>query len=179
MAGQRYIEDDQSRPLASLITTHDAYLLPDGSEKWIATDPAWCRRCGAFVNVERLDDPDQLEAQARAFYDDNQRHPTPALFEVLGAETCQQINDTLLQKLLHEAAQWRAALATRTSPPRCLECGGDDYVAIAADSTWSEHPAEPGRRVRVRPQYVHLSMAVFGRLYDTEGRRITGRHASR
>jgi hypothetical protein len=179
MAGQRDIEDDQLRLLASLITTHDAYLLPDGSERWVATNPAWCPRCGAFVNVERLDDPDQLESQARAFYDDRQRRPMPALFEVLGAETCQQINDSVLRKLLHQAAQWRAALAIRTSPPRCLECGGTDHVAIAADCTWSEHPAERGRRVRVRPQHVHLSMAVCGRLYDTEGRRLAGRHASR
>ena len=179
MAGRRDIEDDQLRPLVSLITTHDAYLLPDGSEKWLATRPAWCRRCIAFVNVESLEDPDELEGRARAFCDDNQRHPSPALFEVLGAEACRQINDSLLQKLLHEAAQWRAALATRTSPPRCLECGGTDHVAIAADSTWCEHPAERGRRVRVRPQYVHLSMAAFGRLYDTEGRQIPGRYASR
>src|SRR5687767_8799383 len=67
MAFIHEIEDDVGRRLATLVTTHDAYLLPDGSERFVGTAPAWCRRCGQFVTVEKLEGPEELERQAREF----------------------------------------------------------------------------------------------------------------
>ena len=63
----------------------------------------------------------------------------------------------------------RLAMSERTSPPRCLECGGTDHAAIPLNFTWVEHPAESGRRVRVKPGFAHVQMRKGGRLYDTEG----------
>ena len=171
------IENDASVVLARLRRAHDCYLLPDGSQDFISVVPAWCRHCGRFVAAEELRTPEEIEQHAREFYEHRERHPLlpPDIFP---ADTSHQINLSGLQRSLRLAAQWRVVLASRKSPPRCLECGGSDYIVLPEAGTWAPHPGgEPGL-VRVRDSYIHASMAVEGRLYDTEGRRMEGRTAS-
>jgi hypothetical protein len=169
------IEDESSTLLAELVTTHDCYELPDRSQCFISTDAAWCHRCGQFTLVEKIVAPDEMEASAREFYEHRERNPLlpPDMFPT---DQTHGVNLSVLNGLLHVAAQWRLALATRTSPPRCLECGGVEFVALPETDDWSVHPADPAKRVRGRIN-CHASMCEPGRLYDTEGRRIPGRLA--
>jgi hypothetical protein len=170
------IEDESSTVLAELVTAHDCYLLPDGTQGFIHTAAAWCHGCGQFTLVEKIVQPDEMEAHAREFYEHRERHPLlpPDIFP---ADRDHQVNLSVLNGGLHEAAQWRLALETRTSPPRCLECGGVEFVSLSETQDWSVHPADPTKRVRERTT-CHASMCEPGRLYDTEGRRITGRLSS-
>jgi hypothetical protein len=170
------IEDESSTVLAELVTTHDCYELPDQSKCFVHTIAAWCHGCGRFTLVEKLVSPEELEASAREFYEHRERHPLLPR-DIFPAERDHQVNLSVLNGLLHEAAQWRLALATRKSPPRCLECGGTNFVPLPETEDWSVHPADPTERVRERTT-CHASMCEPGRLYDAEGRRIAGRQAS-
>lgn len=176
MAFIHTVEDDSSTVLAELVTTHDCYLLPDGTQDFIRGTAAWCRQCGAFTLVEKIVPPEEMEAHARQFYEDRERDPSlPA--DIFPPDKAHQINLNLLNDGLHDAAQWRLVLATRKSPPRCLECGGVEFVVLPEPGVWMPHPADPAKRVRVQDNYCHASMCETGRLYDTEGRRLEGRFA--
>ena len=176
MAFIQVIENESSMVLAELVTTHDCYQLPDGSQCFILASPAWCHGCGQFTLVEKIVPPEELEASAREYYEVRERRPLLGS-DTFPADQAHEINLSVLNGLLHEAAQWRLALATRKSPPQCLECGGVEFVLLPETDDWAAHPAEPGRRVRARTT-CHASMCERGRLYDTEGRRIAGRQAS-
>ena len=177
MAFLTIIEDGAARELAELVTTHDRYELPDGSQAFVHADPAWCPCCGRFTLVESLPPPEELERVAREFHE--LRGDKPWLPpDLCPAEQWAEMGRELLAEGLHRADQWRQALTVRRSPARCLECGGTEFVKIP-EKGWLDHPAAPGTRIRVRPSIIHASMGSFGRLYDTEGRRIEGRWASR
>lgn len=173
MAWLEKVEDDAGNHLATLATAHDKYQLPDRSEMFIDTEPAWCRGCRRFVLVEKLTSPDELDANARAFAADRRKHPMKFL--------PQQMQADITQKLLDEGVahvkQWRAALSVRVSPPRCLECGGTIHVRLPSNHQWLSDPDIPHPCVRVAEGMSHASMCESGRLYDTEGRRIPGRFA--
>jgi hypothetical protein len=141
------IEDDQNRVLAELISTFHQYQFADGSSMYIQTVPAWCRGCQGFVMAEKLADPSEMESQAREFCAAQENSPLmpPEIFSV---EKQREMNRELFATFLREAQQWRAALVLRTSPPRCLECGGTDFTTIPDDKTWVPHPGIPGRQVR-------------------------------
>ena len=165
MAFLSEVEDDSSRILATLVSTHDRYVLPDGTEMLIGADEAWCRHCHDFVLVERLENPEVLEARARSFHS---RKP-PSFAALLPELDWKAIADRRLKEDLHEAEQWRIALASRRSPPRCLQCTGTDFIVLPPDGAWIDHPAGLPARVRVRPAYMHMSMCASGSRYDTEG----------
>lgn len=171
------IEDDHSIVLAEVLTAHDCYRLPDGTQDFISVVPAWCRECRRFVAVERLQNPEKMETHAREFFEDRERRPLlpPDIFP---AEEGHAINLSMLRRGLHDAAQWRVALTSRQSPPRCLECGGTDHVVLPEAGTWTAHPGGAAGLVRVRDGCIHASMCEPGRLYDTEGRRLAGQSAS-
>jgi len=160
MAFLSHIEDESGRVLAELITTHNRYVLPDGTETFVTTDKAWCRHCNEFVLVERLETPEALEKQARDFH--AMRKSSPAFLDV-------EIADRLLENSLHRAQQWRIALASRRSPPRCLQCAGTDFVVLPPDENWVEHPGGLPIRVRARLAHMHMSMCESGSRYDTAG----------
>jgi hypothetical protein len=48
------IEDGDRNTIVDLYTTHDVYLLPDGSEMFIRSEAAWCRSCARFTLAERF-----------------------------------------------------------------------------------------------------------------------------
>ena len=176
MAFITVIEDDRQREIARLVTTHEKYVLPDGTESFIHADPAWCRCCGKFSLVEALRSPEEMERSAREFHAHRMASPLlpPDLFP---PERSAEMARSLLAKFLHEAEQWRRALVVRQSAPRCLECGGTEFVKVPSEG-WLQHPAVPDTRVRVQPNYIHASMCSMGRLYDTEGRRLQDRYAA-
>jgi hypothetical protein len=168
MAFIEVVEDERSTVLAELVTTHDCYLLPDGAEAFIGTAAAWCHDCRNFVLVERLRSAEELEATAREYFGPSGRYPVRRAERAL-----------LLDKFLHEAAQWGIALKTRKSPSRCLECGSTRHVLLPPKGDWADHPGGVPARVRARDAMMHARMAEWGRLYDTEGLRLLGRFASR
>ena len=175
MAFLTRITDDTGQKVATLTSVRHCYLLPDGTQMWIPVIPAWCRGCGAFTMVERLEDPAKIEAAAHDFFRQRQSHP---LLPLQTPEFAEAVNRNVLERSLHDAQQWRLALRDRRSPPRCLICGGIEYTTIPDDGGWCPHPADPARRVRAEC-FAHASTEGFGNLYDTEGRRIPGRLASR
>jgi hypothetical protein len=175
MACLMTLEDDQGHELVTLATARDKYLLPDGSQMFVDDVPAWCRQCGTFIRAEKFSTPEELERKAREWFDTHANRPGIP-YEFLSKEKQDASNLELLNQGLNEAVQWRKALATRTSPPRCLKCGGIDFVAFPTDGTWTTHPGEPGRKVRVAGISL-ATMAGYGNLYDTNGRRIPDRHA--
>src|SRR4051812_764263 len=107
------IEDGSGRILRELYVAHDRYLFADGTDGFISSIAAWCRRCQDFVLVENLSmsGPDALEKYARKRFEEN-----PLRF----ADSHEQraIPQRQLDALLHPARQLRAALAARQSPPR-------------------------------------------------------------
>lgn len=171
MAYVDVVEDERGAVVAELYTTHDKYVLPDGSEMFISTGVAYCRSCARFTLVERFVSPDELEASALRWNakDRGALQPRADAFRDLhGATRAKVLADQLAQ-----AVQWRRALRTRRSGPRCLECGGPDYQVIPADADGVRVRELPHGRVRVREAVCHASMVYAGRRYDTEGRRIT------
>jgi hypothetical protein len=165
------IENDLDEVVAELITTHDKYQLPDGSEMFIDTIPAWCVQCATFTLVESLQPPEEMEKSAQAFF--SERISKPLLpHRILSNSRQTESMQKLLEQTLHAASQWRMALSSRLSPPRCLECAGPEYFAVPTDGSWMSHPGLRGYKIRIPFNYHHASMASTGRLYDTEGWRI-------
>jgi hypothetical protein len=169
------IEDDLGQVLARLATQSE-YLLPNGSRMSVSTTPAWCRGCKKFVLAEKLQKPEEMEAGARQFFHDK---PTGRLpYDVVPKAIQDADDEKLLKKFLREAEQWRLALKRRTSPPRCLNCGGCNFDRLPENDDWMPHPLEPGRRVRIGPDGSLVTLSGRGDLYDTEGKRISG-HVSK
>jgi hypothetical protein len=171
------IEDDGNYEIARLVSTHDKYLLPDGSQMFVPDTFAWCPACSAFVMVETLQPAEELENSARKFYEDNTKNPHLGL-KLLPGEMRNSIVQRGRDKSLRQASLWRVALQTRVSPARCLKCGGFRFSIIPADHSWTRNPALNARLVRVRKDIIHASMKESGGLYDMEGRRIVGQYAS-
>lgn len=169
------IEDDAGNELIRLVGNHDKYLLPDGTQMFVHATPAWCNRCNSFVMAELLEEPEKMEEHAHGFCDETIAHPGLP-FDVVSSERQEAMARNLLEKHLHIAAQWRLALTKRQSPPKCLECGGYDFIRLPENDNWAPHPDHPTRRVRIKERSL-ATMATAGGLYDTEGRRIAGRHA--
>jgi hypothetical protein len=168
MAYLTVIIDDRGRELARLVGTHDRYRFADGSTMFVHTRPAWCHDCRAFAMAEELISPDDLEAQARAFF--AMRTKNRLLPATIVTPTEQDaMHRKLLEKFLEEARQWRVALRDRVSPARCLECAGTNYVVVPSDESGIAYPADPHRTIRAECNS-HVSMASRGRLNDTEGR---------
>jgi hypothetical protein len=158
------------RRLAELVTTFHKYVLPDSTEMFVYTTPAWCRECGRFVLAEKLGDPDEMEASAREYYRRRGGDPGVALDE-LSQELEKSVYASVYVKFMRDAAQWRTALESRASPPRCLTCGGSDFIAIPEGGSWFEHPDIPTGPVKASTT-CHACMGSSGERYDTEGRRI-------
>lgn len=168
MAYLTVIKDQSGCTLVTLAGVHDLYRFDDGSTMFVDTRAAWCRKCREFVLAENLKSPEEIEWGAREFA--AQRAKMYLLpFNIISQADQDRINLKLLEKSLDEARNWRAALQKRMSPPRCLECGGADFVTIVEDGTLMAHPGDASRRIRVEPDIIHASMASTGRVYDTEG----------
>jgi hypothetical protein len=108
------VRDDRGTVLAELVTIHDRYVLPDGSDMYVPTDVAWRRVCGAFTLVESLPSSGEMLRTAHEFH--RRTH-----------------SDPVLKYLLAEAKQWAKALSVRVSLPRCLSCGGSKFVTLPDD----------------------------------------------
>lgn len=167
------IEDDCDNEIAETVTTHDKYVLPDGTHMTIWVVPMWCWQCRAFTAAESLESAEKMEEAARRFFEERQKkHLLP--FEFISREKQDEMGRNMLEKRLHEAAQWRIAFSERLSPARCLKCSSQDFVEMPADRTWMSHPGDASRKVRISTAIKHASMCKEGRLYDTEGWPIDG-----
>lgn len=173
MAFLTEIFDRAGRCVTTLVTTHDKYLLPDGSRMFVPATSAWCRACREFVLAETLQDPAEIEGAAHDYFR-KRSGATNAAPSLLPPEIESSVNQTAYLKLLNAAAQWRIALQSRTSPPRCLSCGGTDFIRVPEDGAWFDHPEIATGPVQARCDK-HASMMRAGHLYDTEGRRIDSR----
>lgn len=169
MAYVHEVKSEDGETLAELFSTHHCYELPDGTQMFIPTQTAWCHECKTFVLAESLTDPGEMEAAAREYHAKRIARPliSPKL---LGEMEQRAMYDDLVTNLLHQASQWRIALASRQSPARCLKCGLSNFAPLPDDGSWVTHPGDPGRG-RVRSVCTsHASMANRGSLYDAEGR---------
>ena len=117
------IEEGDQNTIIDLYTTHDAYLLPDGSEMFIRSEAAWCRSCARFTLVERLQQPEEMETRAREYARERLEHPRlTSKFHT--KEKQKELVMDGLKKSIRQARQWQLALLNRQSKPRCLECAG-------------------------------------------------------
>ena len=127
--------------------------------------------------AEELQQPEEIENRAREFCEDakNWQHLP---YDVVPKATQDAMYEKQLKESLREAAQWRLALKRRTSPPRCLDCGGFDFERLPENFGWMPHPLDPSRKVRIQPESGSL-VTLGGRnaVYDTEGNRISGHRA--
>jgi hypothetical protein len=155
------VEDENENILAELVTTHDKYALPGDVLTFITTTAAWCPSCEQFTLAETLLSAEEMKETARRFAERRPAEPQ-----------AEEWADRYLIERWLVATLWQEVLSRRQSPARCLECGGHDFVPLQWIRRWVDHPACPGKRVRVTPT-VHARMARDGRLYDTEGRRIS------
>src|SRR5258706_177890 len=172
MAYLTSIKDDRGRELAELVGTHDRYRFDDGSTMFVQCRPAWCNDCAEFAMTEELVSPDELESRAHEFA---ARRAANRLLPPIEANSNEQdaMIRELLEQFLEHARQWRAALRHRMSPPRCLECAGTSFVVVTYEEPGIPHPADPRRTIRAECN-AHALMKYPGRLYDTEGRRVSG-----
>jgi hypothetical protein len=180
MAWITVVEDQKGNILAELYTCHDKYLMTDSSQSYVHTAAAWCRTCRSFVLVESIPRPEKLEAKTRAWYEEQRSTSVRVAprFRILSEEQENAIDEKMLRDGLNEAEQWRAVLKTRVSLPRCLNCGESDFLLLPEGGQWLRDNSIQHGPVRVRPNTItHASMNRKGRLYDTEGRRISGRDA--
>jgi len=163
-------EDDTGTVVADVVTNIDKYLMPDGSQMVIEVVPAWCCTCRTIVVVESLQSPDEMERKVRETYGS---FPKSAMFppQVLASNVPPHVSRRML-----DAARWRIVWELRKSPPRCLECGGTDFLLILEASGWIRHPGDPQRKIHEKA-IGFVDMARAGRLYDIEGRLIPGRDA--
>jgi hypothetical protein len=160
------VEDESGQRLAGFAVLRDHYRFPDGSRVIIRTDVAWCRGCRDFALVERLLAADELADEAEEwFYLKYPEERTPYMQR--------SMREAMVAQQKTNVARYRALLdylPHRKSPPRCLTCGGTDFVRYAEPGgPWYEHPERPGRfRIVCNGHIDHTTFAY----YDPEGRRL-------
>ena len=158
------VQDEAGRRLAGFAVLRDHYVFPGGAKVIIRTDVAWCRGCRDFSLVEKLLTAEELGQEAEEwFYLKYPEERTPymqrAMREAMVAQKKGNVERyrELLDYLPH-----------RKSPPRCLACGGTDFVRFdeAAGEVWFDHPERPFRfRIVCNG---HIDHTICGS-YDPEG----------
>jgi len=150
------------KKLAGFAILAQSYQFPDGSPVTLRADVAWCRPCRRFTLAEHFVTRAEIE------------HEVSEFFRVMFArgEDTQFLRDALRQRTQRTVAErqpWFDYRPHRCSPPRCLECGGTDFVCFEDWDEWYDHPERP-------EQFRVLCTGhadVGGRtLFDPEGIRI-------
>jgi hypothetical protein len=168
------IEDESNRALAKLFTTHDAYLLPDGTQLGISSVPAWCHTCQEFTFTESLESAEEMADAARRFFKFRKFFHKQNR-SIFGYRPFYLADWKRLRAQLKKAKKWRVVLTKRKAPRRCLKCGKHDFTVVPRDGSWISHPANISQRIRLRDDYHHAELAdETGRLFDTEGVLISG-----
>lgn len=125
MFGGEYVCDRCKRPETVRFCTESYYQLDDGREIRVSDEPVWCYQCKCVRSAERLDDPDRLAVsldRLNASGITDEMRDAAELFE-------QSPEEVYTERIAYDAARlaWRRA---RRSPPRCLECGSTNFVAL-------------------------------------------------
>ena len=159
------VQDERGARLAGFAILRDQYRFPDGTHLTVRSDVGWCQDCKGFALVERIMTVGELEHEAEEYFyarypEERTPYMQPVMRQVLLARKQESVRDyqPLLDYLPH-----------RTSPPRCLECGGVRFVRFEEWSRWYEHAGAPGRfQVVCRG---HISVTTYSP-FDPEGRRL-------
>ena len=152
--------------LAGFCILRDRYRFPDNTETVIRADVAWCRTCGDFALAEHFSTVAELEHEAEEYFFSKypeERTPYMQLVMRQALEGQKHGHVQSYQPMLDY-------LRRRQSPPRCLGCGGIDFVRFTEWETWYEHPQNSSRfRITCRG---HID-STHHDLYDPEGVRMT------
>lgn len=112
------IRELTSNSLHQVVTfSHHQYILSNGMQLRVETEPAWCSSCQHPVEAECI--PSHAELRSRLAACERQ-HAYPGLIseEVIRVECLEEL------KL---RVAWRS---TRRSHARCLECFGDSIIPL-------------------------------------------------
>lgn len=106
------------------------YRFPDGSKLHVLQDAAWCPNCDRFVVAEKIPSLESLKLEL-----EKTRSGDPETIRIWQlVSNGQPISARVAE--LEKRIVWRIA---RANPPRCLECGSLDIVALSG-STEFRHP---------------------------------------
>ncbi len=143
----------------------DYYELSDGSRIDVRSVPVWCRRCGRVEDGEAIEGVDALDRQLADLED-----PTSELYRLTrdtlpSPDGNPRFRPIFAQKLLRR----RHWLQSRSSAPKCLECGSTEIVVLTPGEK-TANPTGPGWvEVTVTG---HCSTQFNNRYYTAEGDRI-------
>ena len=130
------------------------------------TDVGWCRDCHDFAMLERLPTVEGLEREAEEWFfakypEERTTRMQPMMEEALRAQQRDRVE------------QYRPLLdylERRTSPPRCLTCGGTVFIRYAEWNTWYDHPLQVGQFEVVCIGHADVTSSPL--LYDPDGTRL-------
>ncbi len=146
-------------------TRGNYYQLPDGSKLDVHGSLVWCRQCQAFLEAEWLQSVPEIE-QAVVAYSDVNSAESQRVLQVSGVgDKAGFLAEQLAERTTR--LQWRRS---RTSPPKCLECGTTD-VADLGDGQEIASPCSPGTLII---ELVGMCSTAFRNyFYTPEGDRIS------
>lgn len=161
------VQDERGSRLAGFAVLRDEYRFADRTHITVRSDVGWCHDCNAFALVERIMTVGELEHEAEEYF--YARYPeerTPYMQPVM-----RQVLQWKKQEAVRAYQPLLNYLPHRSSPPRCLECGGVRFVRFEEWNQWYERPGADGRfQVVCRG---HISVGT-DRLFDPEGARLHG-----
>jgi hypothetical protein len=148
-------------------TRGNCYRLADGCEIDLHTTPVWCAQCVSITDGEKIEslatiDKDLADLRDPASFS-YQMWTNNAVHEVLGG------GDKLREghvEALKLRRQWRES---RTSPPRCIECGSTEILPFPENEAVN-NPAGPG--TVTMSAVGHVSTGWTGWVFTPEGERI-------
>ena len=106
------------------------YRFVDGPKLHILQNAAWCPNCDRFVIAEEIPSIESLENELKKMKSGDPETVRIWQFVSNGQPVSTRIAE------LEKRINWRIA---RENPPRCLECGGFDVVALPGGDEF-RHP---------------------------------------
>jgi hypothetical protein len=129
-------------------TRGNYYEFADGTRLDMHSTPAWCHRCGAIANAERIESFAELEQQLADLHD-----PTSELYKLTTRNLLEDFVPSFGRDFhasqVAETERRRAWRRTRVAPPKCIGCGSTDVLILPFDEP-VPHPTEPGVTITLR-----------------------------
>ena len=120
MAGQSGSTPEQDQHSSiSIIRRNGLYLLPDQTIADVTQILSWCFSCNQFTDGELIRSPEEFQSILA-----NCREEVPSPY--IGVCETETMVDRFSQHI-DRCLNWRRF---RTSPPRCLDCGGTNIKPI-------------------------------------------------
>lgn len=156
------------------------YRLPDGRDIDLFRISGWCHHC---MNIEAIEDLGAQHLQnQKAYYlqqisNETTKLGKSILFKLFGCGRRDLLQwQTMLVILEEQQLLYKSALIRRTSPPKCLRCGGTNITPVKLPSPKAgeelelkfKHPG-CGGKLRTKQSSTRFHIRFPRRIYDLEG----------